>query len=176
MRNLLNKNGIVRYTNSMSIFQNQHNPQAAQFLAEFSTKVNDEAISTELATLSADQVFLDSLNLKQLKKTDAGIWGLLVICKKNAYFYVHQMEPVVFNMVMQGNKMTIPEQVLCLTKLQGLSVTTLQKTVWNILDSDRKYTLVFSFKDEHQSTHTFNLRTQHESYKLKDTLDVLLMQ
>lgn len=181
MRNLLNTSGKIKYTECMSFFVkndtgNQHGttgPSAAtqKFLAEFSAKVNDEAQAVELTNLCADKACLEKLGLTQWFGRDAGLWGLLVFCKKGLYFYVHETESAMFNMLRKDSSTTLPEQLLSFTDLPGASFALKPHTFWSNFDADYKHTIVVTVNQTVSGTdrtpttkpYSFILKMQHNA-------------
>lgn len=174
--NLLNTSDKIKYTEYMSFFVknnncNQHNdtgttgPSAAtqKFLAEFSTKVNDEAKSVELANVIAGKACLDKLGLVQWSGRDAGLWGLIIFCATQKYFFIPAAENRLFGFTRNGDDSSFPEQLISLSTLDGFSVQTKPHTFWSVIDSDRKHTLNCSFKDNDGAVHAFSIRTQHDA-------------
>jgi len=164
MKNLLNTNGKMEYTLGMSLFSKNNSKEAQKFLEEFSKKINDEALSVELANLIADKQNLDALSLTQWFGRDAGLWGLLVFCKKGLYFYVHESQSLMFSMIRPKEESnTIPEQLLSFANLENVHFEVKPKTVWNFLDGERKHTIVVTYKGKDSLQRLFSLHTQHDA-------------
>lgn len=139
-----------------------------KFLTEFSAKVNDEALSVELTNLCADKACLEKLNLTQWFGRDAGLWGLLVFCKKGLYFYVHETETAMFNMFRQNSNTTIPEQMLSFADFPGVTFAMKPHTFWSIFDADYKHTIVVTVQGTAASNkpYSFILKTQHDAQSI----------
>lgn len=84
---------IVCVMKSNNIFgqQTEFTSVQKQFIQEMNERLNDEIVYLEMVQIEAGYELFLQLNL-EVKKTAPLLWGLLLIGKKTAYFYIHASE------------------------------------------------------------------------------------
>ena len=133
-----------------------------KFFDEFSKKVSDKVISLEMVSLKADLKTLNSLSLKN-NNPSCEIWGLLVFCEKNFYFYVHPYESAMSMMLRQAAHGDEPEEQLAnVSELKSLSVQKTSRTWFSILLGEKEKIFLF-FEGEDGLQKRIELETQHKA-------------
>lgn len=103
----------------MSIFtesQRETEEQKKKFRDYFAEKTQDEVQNLELAEFRADNGVYQDLNLKSYRPS---LWGLIVFCKKEIYYYVAEQESYL-SFFMKGAGKT-EEKLVCLSQLSDIS-------------------------------------------------------
>ncbi|QTQ12794.1 hypothetical protein HRI96_11660 [Treponema parvum] len=133
-----------------------------QFYKDFSDKVKDIVVSLEFVSLEAEQCVFEALNLK--KNASGQLWGLLVFCSKNIYFYVVPYESSV-NIILRrtfGGK-RVQEQLLNITELDSLEFKKPPKKWYDFLFYTGFGKIDMEFYDKQGNKMTVHVSTQHKA-------------
>ncbi|MBQ3686739.1 MAG: hypothetical protein II932_02795, partial [Treponema sp.] len=118
----------------MALFGNEReSPQEAQrkFREEFGAKVHDEVQEMELAELRADSGVYQDLNLKSYRPS---VWGLLVFCRKETWYYVVEQESYL-SFFMKGAGKT-EERTVCLSQLSDIHFSLPKRTFFSFMNPE----------------------------------------
>ncbi len=118
----------------MALFGNaQESPQEAQrkFREEFGAKVHDEVQDMELAELRADGGVYQDLNLKSYRPS---VWGLIVFCRKETWYYVAEQESYL-SFFMKGVGRT-EERTVCLSQLSDIHFSLPKRTFFSFMNPE----------------------------------------
>ena len=129
----------------------QHNSAQEKFIAKFSERVSDEVLSLNMINIEADDNTLKAMKLFPEPGTNC-VWGLLVVCSKGLYFYVHPNEQAMFGMIRKSHddEDENTEQFFDFQTVANLSIKT-REIKWYNFFSGSKFILdvEFDFENNH---------------------------
>ena len=130
------------------------NPDAERrkFREEFGRKVGDEVLSMELAEFRADGGVYQDLNLKSYRP---GVWGLLVLCRRDCYYYVAEQESYL-SFFMKGAGKT-EERTVCLSQLSGISFVRPERGFLSFLNPEKARSIGGSYTNLNGERREFTL-------------------
>ena len=139
----------------MALFGNaQESPQEAQrkFREEFGAKVHDEVQEMELAELRADSGVYQDLNLKSYRPS---VWGLIVFCRKETWYYVAEQESYL-SFFMKGAGKT-EERTVCLSQLSDIHFSLPQRTFFSFMNPELARSINASYTNLNGNRREFTL-------------------
>lgn len=134
-----------------------------KFIQDFSARVDDEVECVEMCELRASD---DSLSKMRLALNGGeGIWGMLVVCKKNVYFYAPRRSLALMSMIhFGGDNAEIEEQIFCFNNLQDLKFIAIPKKWFQFFSQEK---IEFSFLQESR-------RVCGEFFFSKNAIEILI--
>lgn len=138
-----------------------------KFINEFEKEVNDKVVSFELAELRASSVVFDLLKLKSQVNSNS-IWGLIVFCERENYFYSFSQENYISFYVRKatGEQESV-SQCISLSSLNcRYEIPT--KHFFDFLFPRKKYVIKSYFLDDEKINHSFELFMQKKAVDLID--------
>ncbi len=139
----------------MALFANsQENPQEEQrkFREEFGAKVHDEVQGMELSEFRADSSVYQDLNLKSYRPS---VWGLLVFCRKDIYYYVAEQESYL-SFFMKGAGKT-EERIVCLSQLSDIHFSLPARGFFSFLNPELAQSINASYTNLNGNRREFTL-------------------
>lgn len=139
----------------MALFGNaQESPQEAQrkFREEFGAKVHDEVQEMELAELRADSGVYQDLNLKSYRPS---VWGLIVFCRKETWYYVAEQESYL-SFFMKGVGKT-EERTVCLSQLSDIHFSLPKRTFFSFMNPELARSINASYTNLNGNRREFTL-------------------
>ncbi|MCR5763667.1 MAG: hypothetical protein K6G00_09840 [Treponema sp.] len=112
------------------------------FFKEFEEKVNEKVSSLELAEFRADSPIYKELNLNTYRPS---IWGLLVFCEKNVYYYVAPQESYM-SFFTKGAGRT-EEKLLHISEFSDIKFSLPQKNFFSFLNPEISRSILMSYKN-----------------------------
>ncbi|MBP3710237.1 MAG: hypothetical protein J6I73_07550 [Treponema sp.] len=140
-----------------------------QFFADFSKKVADVVETAELVCIRANEQTFSALNLR-VPCGHTELWGLLMFCKREIYFYVSPNENYMSLLFRRLTHEAAPqEQFIALSTLENFSVALPQKKWYSFLFFDAKHAMNASFTDC-GATHKFVITAVGNAYEIAERL------
>ena len=139
----------------MALFGNEReSPQEAQrkFREEFGAKVHDEVQDMELAELRADGGVYQDLNLKSYRPS---VWGLIVFCRKETWYYVAEQESYL-SFFMKGAGKT-EERTVCLSQLSDIHFSLPKRTFFSFMNPELARSINASYTNLNGNRREFTL-------------------
>ncbi len=128
------------------------NDERIKFVQSFENKVQDEVEKFELAEFRANASVYQDLNLHTYRPS---LWGLVIFCKKEIYYYVAPQDTYL-SFMSKGIGRT-EEMMFCMSKLQNIKVSLPEKKFFDFLspESNRTVYANYTSKDGSEKMFTF---------------------
>lgn len=140
-----------------------------RFMESFEEEFNDKVVSFELAEFRAPSAVFSLLKLKPQADSNS-VWGLLVFCESENYFYSFPQENFIQFYVRRSSGKEEPQsQCISLSELK-CRYTLYPKKFFDFLFPKKKNILRAYFFDEDKISHSFELILNK---KAADFIDLL---
>lgn len=116
--------------------------ERAQFFKEFEEKTNEKVKSLELTEFRADSAVYKELNLTTYRPS---IWGLLVFCQKNVYYYVAPQDSYM-SFFTKGAGRT-EEKLLQITGFSALNFSMPEKKFFSFLNPELSRSITMRYEN-----------------------------
>lgn len=127
-----------------------------RFMESFEEEFNDKVLSFELAEFRAPAAVFSLLKLKPQTDTDS-VWGLIVFCESETYFYSFPQENFIQFYVRKSTGKDEPQaQCISLSELK-CRFTLYSKKFFDFLFPKKKNILCAYFLDQDKISHSFEL-------------------
>ena len=128
----------------MGIFSESEgcNKEREDFFKEFEERTGEKVKSLELTEFRAENAIYRELNLKTYRPS---IWGLLVLCEKNFYYYVATQESYM-SFFMKGAGRT-EEKLLQITGFSALSFSLPVKNFFSFLNPEISRSIIMRYEN-----------------------------
>jgi hypothetical protein len=137
-----------------------------QFITDFGFKTGDTVAAIELASVQADKETYKALGLS-LPAGKIELWGLIVFCTKEIYFYVSPSENYITAMMRQASHEKAPEeQFISISALEGFKTVLPPRRWYSFIFNETKYRIDASFLRD-GIIHHFSFTTHKPAFEIQ---------
>ena len=130
------------------------------FFTDFSLRVNDKVLSHSLVCIFANQEAFKALSLEDI--ASAELWGILIFCQRDTYFYVSKNENYISVLLRSFTKEKERKDTFIKLPTQGndnkISFSLPQKKWYNFLLPNYNHTIFASFQSG-EKNHQYKITT-----------------
>ncbi|MFI3256767.1 MAG: hypothetical protein R3Y36_00535 [Spirochaetales bacterium] len=146
----------------MKITHSEHF-ERKNFFKQMSERLDDTVKSIEMVQINADQTVRNIMNLYP-QGINPELWGLLILCEHNLFFYVHPAEPTIFGLRLSSSKKS-KEQIFDFSSLIKWNAEYIsKKTLFGIKKEKFCFLLECFYAEENSNPKKFSLILQTQTH------------